>query len=341
MISAHENYLKHITSIDRLKIPSTSKNLAYILVLFIAVVFTGLNITPWRQTAQGWGEVSTIDAENRIQAVSALVTGQIQHWHVTEGQRVKKGDPIVTLADNDKSLVERLQNQLRATELQNEANLSAIETAKSNLTRQRDLLKQGLVSQRDVEAIEINLEDLRAKAASTAATVSELKVSIARQSIQTKVVPQDGTILRLASSGSATYVNAGDPLAWFIPDGVERSVVIQVSGLDAPLVKKGRNVRLRFEGVPMIQLSGWPGTAVGTFGGIVEFVEPVADANGRFNVWVKPNPREEAWPEESFARLGSRVQGWVLLEEVSLGYELWRQFNNFPPQQPSGGTNGN
>jgi hypothetical protein len=26
-----------------------------------------------------------------------------------------------------------------------------------------------------------------------------------------------------------------------------------------------------------------------------------------------------------------RANGWVLLDVVSLGYELWRQFNGFPP----------
>jgi hypothetical protein len=26
-----------------------------------------------------------------------------------------------------------------------------------------------------------------------------------------------------------------------------------------------------------------------------------------------------------------RVNGWVLLEQVKLGFELWRRFNGFPP----------
>ena len=28
---------------------------------------------------------------------------------------------------------------------------------------------------------------------------------------------------------------------------------------------------------------------------------------------------------------GVRANGWVLLNQVSLGFELWRQFNGFPP----------
>jgi hypothetical protein len=70
---------------------------------------------------------------------------------------------------------------------------------------------------------------------------------------------------------------------------------------------------------------------VGTFGGVVEFIEPIANNQGQFRVWVKEDPRDDAWPSAQYVRLGSRVRGWVLLDEVRLGYELWRQLNNFPP----------
>jgi len=28
------------------------------------------------------------------------------------------------------------------------------------------------------------------------------------------------------------------------------------------------------------------------------------------------------------------VQAWVLLETVPVGFEIWRQLNNFPPELP-------
>ena len=42
-------------------------------------------------------------------------------------------------------------------------------------------------------------------------------------------------------------------------------------------------------------------------------------------------------------RLGGKVRGWVLLNEVRLGYEIWRQLNYFPPEptvaaDPRGGS---
>lgn len=334
MRSAEKRYLEHFKLLERLALPSPYRSLAAILTSMIFISILTLMFTPWVQTAAGGGEVTTLDPRDRTQAISALVDGQIKQWHVREGQRVKAGEPIVTLVDTDKALVERLQQQLNATKQTHEANLAAVDHGRSNLERQRALLMEGLVSKRDVEMVEIRLQDLLAKAASTEAKVSEISVSLARQSIQTKVAPQNGTILRLLSAGLSTLVKAGDVLAWFIPDDAERSVVIEVSGLDAPLITPGRLVRLQFEGWPVFQFSGWPGQAVGTFGGVVEFIEPVANENGRFNVWVKEDINDLPWPDKNFVRFGSRVNGWVLLEEVKLGYEIWRQLNNFPPKTP-------
>ncbi len=340
MNAAELRFMKQMKTLKRLSIPNGYRTFAWLLMVVTVIIAAALWYTPWVQTAQGTGEVSTLDPRDRTQAISALVAGQIKHWHVREGQQVKLGDPIVTLIDTDKALVERLSSQLTAIQQRHQANLAAVRHAESNLQRQRSLLAEGLVSQRDVEMVEIRLQDLLAKSSSTEAEISKLKVSLARQSIQTKVAPQDGTIIRLLSAGNATFVKPGDILAQFIPHEAKRSVVIKVSGLDAPLVTPGKKVRLQFEGWPVFQFSGWPGTAVGTFGGQVEFVEPVADENGRFNVWIKQDTSDAPWPEASFVRLGSKVKGWVLLGEVKLGYEMWRQLNNFPPNARSEASHG-
>ena len=167
---------------------------------------------------------------------------------------------------------------------------------------------------------------------------------LSRQSTQTKLAPVDGTVVRLLSGGVSTFVKSGDILGQFIPANAKRSVRVTVRGLDAPLVKPGAKARLQFEGWPVFQFSGWPGSAIGTFGGEVVYVEPVANAMGDFNVWIRPDESDIPWPAESSARLGSRVIAWVLLEEVRLGYEMWRQLNNFPPlptqESPSSGGKG-
>lgn len=332
MKTIEERYNKQMLTLHQQSLPRIDKIITRLLIFSILTVSLILWFTPWVQTAMGQGTVSTIDPKNRVQAISALVSGQVDTWHVHEGSKVKKGDPIVTLIDNDKSLLERLNAQIDATQRQQEANNIALTAAKKDLNRRQVLFKQGLVSTRDVEQAQIKLQSAEAKAAQTQSTLNQVKVNLSRQSIQTKRAPANGTILGLMSAGNATYVNEGDVLASFIPDGVKRSVVLQVNGLDAPLISPGRKVRLHFDGWPVFQFTGWPSTAIGTFGGVVEFVEPIADQQGGFRVWINEDENERPWPDENFVRLGSLVKGWVLLEEVQLGYELWRQLNRFPPK---------
>ena len=58
---------------------------------------------------------------------------------------------------------------------------------------------------------------------------------------------------------------------------------------------------------------------------------------------VTPDPEEPDWPEDRFVRLGTQARGWVLLDTVQLGFEVWRQMNNFPPnfQTPAPQQGGN
>jgi hypothetical protein len=70
--------------------------------------------------------------------------------------------------------------------------------------------------------------------------------------------------------------------------------------------------------------------AVGTFGGTIAFVDAHDDGHGRFRVVVVPDEGSD-WPDGRYLRQGVRAHGWVLLDQVSLGFELWRQLNGFPP----------
>ena len=55
-------------------------------------------------------------------------------------------------------------------------------------------------------------------------------------------------------------------------------------------------------------------------------------ADGRFRVIIVPH--KDKWPEGRFIRQGTRLNAWILLNNVPLGFELWRQFNGFPPTMP-------
>jgi len=155
--------------------------------------------------------------------------------------------------------------------------------------------------------------------------------------VQPVIAPQDGFVLKLRSFQGGQIVSSGQPLLELVPATSDQAVEIKVDGNDAPLVASlgggqlHRKVRLQFEGWPAVQFSGWPSVAVGTFGGQVATVDRSDDGQGKFRVVVVPDPNDRPWPTADILRQGVRVNGWILLNQVPLGQELWRQVNGFPP----------
>lgn len=176
-----------------------------------------------------------------------------------------------------------------------------------------------------------SLEKQRGELAKAEAELAKTEVKVARQQSMSVVAPVAGTVLSLKANGGGQFVKPGDILAELVPQTSSRAVELWVSGNDMPLVSAGRKVRVQFEGWPAVQFVGWPSVAVGTFGGVVSFVDATDDGKGKFRVVVTPDPEDEPWPEERFLRQGVRANGWLLLDEVSVAFELWRQLNGFPP----------
>lgn len=156
--------------------------------------------------------------------------------------------------------------------------------------------------------------------------VASLKV---RQGYYHIDAPQDGYVVRAIRSGVGELVKAGDPIVTVQPTAERRAVELFVRAVDVPLLRRGRKVRLQFDGWPALQFSGWPSVSVGTFGGEVAVIDQVVSPDGRFRVLVVPDAAEEAWPAQ--LRLGSGVYGWAALDTVRVWFELWRQLNGFPP----------
>lgn len=146
--------------------------------------------------------------------------------------------------------------------------------------------------------------------------------------------PKSGYIQQWDGLEGSDTIKEGDPLFVIVPDTEELAVEMMVTGNDMPLIKEGDRVRLQFEGWPAVQFVGWPSVAIGTFGGKINRVFPTDDGMGNFRVVVTPDnhfEREDGWPDERYLRQGVRANGWVLLNQVPLGYEIWRQLNGFPP----------
>ncbi len=146
--------------------------------------------------------------------------------------------------------------------------------------------------------------------------------------------PRDGYIQQWNGLEGSDTVKEGDELFVIVPDAAQLAVEMLVNGNDMPLVQEGNLVRLQFEGWPAVQFVGWPSVAVGTFGGKVNRIFPTDDGKGNFRVVVTQDAHfegENQWPDSRYLRQGVRANGWVLLKQVPLGYEIWRQLNGFPP----------
>jgi adhesin transport system membrane fusion protein len=396
-----------------------ARTLALLLVLFMLASA----LAPWQQSVRGAGRVIAFAATERRQAVQTQVAGRVVRWLVQEGARVREGDPLVELADNDPQLLERLgtersansqklssyrdrlsmlklqieaahasrrseiasaeakrrasRDKLSSAEQKRTAAEAALQTAQLNLERMRAMTERGLAPRRELELAELaatkgrteldaaraevsaaeadvsaataaldmaraegdaKIQEAEAKlrsgesdAADAEASLARLEVGIARQSGQVVRAPRDGVVLSVLVAQGGQQVKQGDTLALIVPETADRAVELWVDGNDAAIVSEGRSVRLQFEGWPAVQFTGWPSVAVGTFGGRVAFVDAHDDGRGNFRVVVVPDARDEPWPQPRFLRQGVRAKGWILLERVRLGFELWRRFNGFPP----------
>lgn len=403
--------------------PKAARLLARMVGVVLVSTLLALVFVPWQQSLSGEGRVIAYAPLERQQLVEAPIEGRIQEWFVQEGSRVRAGDLIARITDNDPELLARLERERRAVEARQiaaqssvdvskakvtalelardaksasaglridigrdrrdgaeravEAAESAERTAELNLERTRALFDEGLASKRQLELAELEAEtrvaelarakatfkaskreigaldadadtlgagatadieaarDSQAKAeselAKADADLQKLEVRLARQQRMTITAPRDGTILRLIGKQGTEMVVAGEPVVAFVPDMGASAVELWVDGKDGPLISPGRKVRIQFEGWPAVQFVGWPSAAVGTFGGVVEFVDASANERGRFRVVVSADPDDEPWPDSRWLRQGVRARGWVLLDQVRLGFEVWRQLNGFPP----------
>ena len=319
-----------LSSEYRVYVPKALQLLTKILVISTLFILVLLVVTPWVQTSRGYGQLIAYNPNDRVQDINSPVPGRIQKWYVRDGSALKKGDPIVEIVDNDPNFIERLKVERDAVLKRYEAAKAASETALINYERQEQLYKEGLSSRMKFEKSKIEYKKLLSSEATAAANLASAEVRFSRQQTQLVEAPRDGVVLRVMSGSGSSFVKEGDVLARFVPKAKEQAVEIYVPGNDLPLIYPGRNVRLQFEGWPAVQFSGWPSVAIGTFGGVVSNVDPSANKDGSFRVIVVPG-KDDVWPSSQFLRQGTRVYGWILLNTVKLGYELWRQFNSFPP----------
>jgi len=277
-------------------------------------------------------------ARNRVQMANERIVQNEQAMRAAEERLTAARLNIA----RQKSLLERGLTSQRTVELAQQefataeaevrravASLNAARTERQAL--EDDLRKVTADADASIESERAALNLARAEIANIKAELQRVDSRLARQQTLKVFAPRNGTVLRLLAQPNSELLKGGEPVALFVPDAQEPTVELWLDGMDMPLVQVGDKVRLQFNGWPAIQFVGWPAVAVGTFGGVVRLVDAAETNGGKFRILITPDPEDDPWPSARYLRQGVQAKGWVLLRQVTLGWELWRRFNGFPP----------
>lgn len=229
----------------------------------------------------------------------------------------------VEVAERDHIIADRNLNSARAQLA------SAKAEAKSATAEIQQIRADTQASLASTQAV---VNKIRGELADSQNSLTSAEINLSRQQMQRILAPRSGTIFRLPVNSQSQIIQQGDQLLVIVPDTAQRAVELWVDGRDAPLITTGEEVRLEFEGWPAILVPGWANVGVGTFEGEIAFVDPTDNGTGQFRVMVVPSKNGYDWPSAQFLRQGVSAKGWILLQQVSIGYEIWRVLNGFPPR---------
>jgi macrolide-specific efflux system membrane fusion protein len=136
--------------------------------------------------------------------VGAQVSGQLQTLAVDVGNFVKQGDFLAEIdASVQTNRVEASRASLEAEKAQRSARVAAVELARSNLDRQRELIEQNLTSQTDLDGAINQLADAESALAALDSRIVSGSASLASDEAQlaySKIyAPMAGTVVAVAT----------------------------------------------------------------------------------------------------------------------------------------------
>jgi multidrug resistance efflux pump len=169
--------------------------------------------------------------------------------------------------------------------------------------------------------------------ATTQADVAKLENQVSNYTIRNNMyfvlAPQDGQIVQANKSGIGEILKDGETISLIVPTRNDYAVEMFVQPMDLPLINIGQSVRFTFDGFPAIVFSGWPQNSYGTFSGKVVAFENAIGDNGMYRVLVAEDSTIKKWPQQ--LKIGTGAKSILLLNDVPIWFELWRNINGFPP----------
>jgi multidrug resistance efflux pump len=208
------------------------------------------------------------------------------------------------------------------------------------LTSQNELLNSlveltSLRAQYDYQISKVasTIFETESMVANAETNLSKMEIQLANYSRRNGMyyitAPQTGYVTKAIQGGIGETIKEGDNIVTIMPDDYELAIAMYVEPIDLPLIEKGQHVRIQFDGWPAIVFSGWPNVSYGTYGGEVFAIDNFISENGKYRILVKQDPKDHKWPKD--LRVGAGTKNMLLLKDVPVWYELWRQMNGFPP----------
>ena len=206
----------------------------------------------------------TLAYREQVQLRSEVI-GQVTRLHVEEADRVKKGDPVITLDPKTyQAQVEQAEARVRIQQIAIERQRLLIKTLADRFERQETMFAQKLVDEDSYEALEselalakVDLRSLQESLAQSRAALDQAEELLSKTRIKS---PIDGLVIQVDIKEGETVIagtmNIPGATMMVIADPSETLTEVQVDEADIAQVREGQKADIFSAAYPDTPLSG-------------------------------------------------------------------------------------
>lgn len=220
-----------------------------IQVIFLIILMTSLNTSAQEKKAASIPPAKVVVKESKngmlapvaqftgtvyypeVSSVASEVSGIVETVWFEDGQRVKKGEPLVNLNSD------LLEQNIIVAELSYKQALSELKKAKLDLNRIQNLFNEETVAEQVYDKHRFLVEGLESKALSLEANIGTLKLELRKKNVP---APFNGIVIE-RKTNRGEWLARGSIVATVAKDS-EMDVIIDVPESIIPLLKKNMEI---------------------------------------------------------------------------------------------------
>ena len=330
-MSNEENNIEDEEKTNKKKLPHWVIITAVIVAVTAAVIFI-LNGMKYQSTDDAYVEAHMIQ-------IAPKVTGQITELYIRDNQKIKEGDIIAKIDDEDYIIKFNQADAEYQKALANQkvalANLSAadseIKLAETDLKRYEKLYESGAASKQTLDNARMKLDAVRARyktadesvLSKDTNTVADANLKVLKSKRDkaeldlkntTVVAPQDGTVTNKRAEKGA-YAVAGSPLFVLVPDEVW--IVANFKENQVGKMKEGQPVEIKIDAYPDKVFKGKI-DSIQSASGAKSSLFPPENAVGSFVKIVQRIPVKIVFDEEINPEEYNVVAGMSVVPKVKI-----------------------